>query len=190
MKISPLQFTQEISSTAHVFKVCTAYQPTSGRLEKGDNDTADTALNNISEQLHLKYRDFFNTCIADRLVSHWATDHAIELKPNSEPPYMRTYNMSPAELKVLDEYIKDVLVKEWICESQRSAGAPILFVPKKNDKLCLCVNYQDLNIITIKNQYSLFLISELLDCLDDSTVFLKINLKNAYHHIQIHEEDE
>ena len=79
MKISPLQFTQEISSTAHVFKVCTAYQPTSGRLEKGDNDTADTALNNISEQLHLKYRDFFNTCIADQLVSHRVTDHAIEL---------------------------------------------------------------------------------------------------------------
>ena len=66
----------------------------------------------------------------------------------------------------------------------------IFFISKKSSELHLCVDYQDLNIITIKNQYSLFLISELLDCLDDSTVFSKIDLKNIYHCIQIHEEDE
>ena len=66
----------------------------------------------------------------------------------------------------------------------------ILFVLKKSSELCLCVDYWDLNIITIKNWYSLSLISELLNCLDDSTVFSKINLKNAYHCIWIREEDE
>ena len=64
------------------------------------------------------------------LAFHQATDHAIELKPNSEPPYMRTYNMSSAELKVLDEYIKNALAKRWICESQSPADAQL--EPKKS----------------------------------------------------------
>ena len=78
-------------------------------------------------------------------------DHAIDLKPGTEPPYMRIYNMSPAELKALDDYIKDALAKGWIHESQSPTGTPILFVPKKSGELCLCVDYRGLNAITIKN---------------------------------------
>ena len=117
-------------------------------------------------------------------------DHAIDLKPGTEPLYMRIYNMSPAELKALDDYIKDALAKGWICESQSPAGAPILFVPKKSGKLRLCVDYHGLNAITIKNQYPLLLISELLDCLSSSVVFSKIDLRNAYHWIRICEGNE
>ena len=98
--------------------------------------------------------------------------------------------MSPAELKALDNYIEDALAKGWIRESQSTAGAPILFVPKKSGKLHLCVDYHGLNAITIKNQYPLPLISELLDCLSSSVVFSKIDLRNAYHWIRIREGDE
>jgi len=48
---------------------------------------------------------------AEQLPSHRETDHAIELKPGTEPPFMRMYNMSPAELKALDDYINDALAK-------------------------------------------------------------------------------
>ena len=103
---------------------------------------------------------------------------------------MRIYNMSPAELKALDDYIKEALAKGWICKSQSPAGAPILFVPKKSGKLRLCINYHGLNAITIKNRYPLPLISELLDRLNGSVVFSKIDLRNAYHQIRIREGDE
>ena len=98
---------------------------------------------------------------------------------------MHMYNMSLAELKALEEYLKDALAKEWICESKSPASAPILFALKKSSELCLCIDYQGLNTITIKNQYPLLLISELLDCLNSSVVFSKIDLRNTYHQIRI-----
>ncbi len=56
---------------------------------------------------------------------------------------------------------------------------------KKNNKLRLCVNYRDLNAITIKNRYSLFLIIKTLNRLNDLKYFIKLNLKNVYHRIRI-----
>src|SRR5207247_5983738 len=127
---------------------------------------------------------------ASRLTSHNATAHAIDLKPGTKPPFMRMYNMSPAELKALDDYINEALAKGWIQESQSPTGAPILFVPRKSGELRLCVDYRGLNAVTIKNRYSLPLINDLLDRLRGSTVFSKIDLRNAYHRIHIREGDE
>jgi len=103
---------------------------------------------------------------------------------------MHTYNMFLTELKTLNHYLNDILVKEWICEFQSSADALILFVSQKSEKLCLCVDYCELNIIIIKNCYFLSLISKLLDWLNSLTVFSKINLWNIYHKIHIHQNDE
>ena len=93
--------------------------------------------------------------------------------------------MSPAELKALEEYINDALAKGWIRESKSPTGAPIFFIPRKNGELRLYVDYRGLNAITIKNYYPLPLINEILDRLDGSMVFSKINLCNAYYRIRI-----
>ncbi len=61
---------------------------------------------------------------------------------------------------------------------------------KKNDELCLCVNYRDLNAITIKNRHSLFLIIKTLNRLNEFKCFIKLNLKNAYHRIRIKQDNE
>jgi len=58
-----------------------------------------------------------------------------------KPLFMRIYNLSPAELKALDEYINKALANEWIREFKSSAGASILFALKKNSELQLCVDY-------------------------------------------------
>ena len=100
------------------------------------------------------------------------------------------YNLSLAELRTLEEYINDALAKGLIRESKSPAGAPILFVPKKDGTLHLCVDYRGLNEMTVKNRHPLPLISELLDCLNGSKVFSKIDLKNAYYRIRIREGDE
>ena len=83
---------------------------------KIDDDAKTASLNNsltnMPEQLCLKYRDFFNVDKAKQQPSHQSTDHAIELRPGSKPPYMQTYNMSPAELKTLDKYLIKTLIKD------------------------------------------------------------------------------
>ncbi len=94
------------------------------------------------------------------------------------------------ELKALDEYLIKALIKDWIQEFKSSADISVLFTLRKNDELQFYVDYYALNVMMIKNHYSLSLINELLDQLDDSVIFLKIDLWNAYHHICIHEEDE
>ncbi len=66
----------------------------------------------------------------------------------------------------------------------------ILFIFKKNNSLHLCMNYQDLNKITVKNHHSLSLISETLDRLNKVKQFTKLNLKNVYHRFKIQHEDE
>jgi len=66
----------------------------------------------------------------------------------------------------------------------------ILFILKKNNNLHLCMNYQDLNKITVKNHHSLSLINETLDRLNKIKQFIKLNLKNVYHCLKIQREDE
>jgi len=74
--------------------------------------------------------------------------------------------------------------------SKSPAGSPILFVPKKDGSLRLCVDYRGLNKVTIKNRYPLPLISEILDRVVGAQYFSKIDLKEAYHRIRIQEGDE
>jgi hypothetical protein len=106
------------------------------------------------------------------------------------PPFRKIYYLLPAEQAALDEYITDALEKGIIRESISPAGVPVLFAPKKDGTLRLCVDYRGLNSITVKNRYPLPLINELLDRLNGATVFSKIDLKVAYYRIRIKEGDE
>ena len=94
------------------------------------------------------------------------------------------------KLKALDEYLIKALIKDWIQEFKSSANASVLFILRKSDELWFCIDYHALNVMMIKNCYSLSLINKLLDWLDNSVMFLKINLWNTYHHICICKEDE
>ena len=133
--------------------------------------------------------DVFSTEKAGLLPAHKASDHAIDLD-GKDPPYGPLYNLSNTELKVLREYLDDALAKGWIRHSVSPAGAPILFVPKKDGGLRLCVDYQGLNQVTIKNRHPLPLISKTLDRLSGAKVFSKLDLKDAYHRIRIRKGDE
>jgi hypothetical protein len=93
-------------------------------------------------------------------------------------------------LEVLKAYLEESLAKGFIRQSTSPAGAPILFVPKKDGTLRLCVDYRGLNAVTVKNRYPLPLIGEIMDRVNGATVFSKIDLKDAYHKIRIQEGDE
>ncbi len=81
-------------------------------------------------------------------------------------------------------------MKKWIQHFISSAEASVLFVSKNEESLCLCIDYRDLNKITVKNYHSLSLISETLNQLSEVKMFIKLDLKNAYHCIRIKKDNE
>ena len=91
---------------------------------------------------------------------------------------------------MLQEYIDLNLKLGRIRPSKSPAGAPILFVPKKDGGLRLCVDYRGLNRVSVKNRYPLPLISKILDRLSGTTYFSKIDVQDAYYRIRIKEGDK
>ena len=136
------------------------------------------------------YPDVFSDQNAKKLAPHCDIDLAIELQPGKEPPYRPIYPLSPQELAALKEFLEENLEKGFIRESKSPAGAPILFAPKKDGSLRLCVDYRGLNAITIKNRYPLPLITEIMDRVSGANYFSKIDLKDAYYRLRIKAGDE
>ena len=98
-------------------------------------------------------------------------EHAIKLKEDKQSSFKLIYSLRPVELETLKIYIKTILVNGFIWPSKSPVGASILFDGKLDRSLRLCVNYWDLNNITIKNQYLLSLIGKLLDWLGQARRF-------------------
>jgi hypothetical protein len=136
------------------------------------------------------YADVFLKENADKLPEHRSYDLAIELLPGKQPPFGPIYGLAAPELKVLREYIDENLAKGFIRPSKSPAGAPILFVKKKDGSLRLCVDYRGLNTVTKKNRLSLPLISEMLEQTKGSIIFTKIDLRGAYNLLRIKKGDE
>ena len=114
-------------------------------------------------------------------------EHTIKLEEGKQPRYGPIYSLDPVELKILKTYIEINLANGFIWFSKSPAGPPILFVWKLDDSPHLCVNYQGLNNLTIKNRYLLPVISESLDWLEQAKQFTQLNLTNAYHWMRIKE---
>lgn len=89
--------------------------------------------------------------------------HAMDLEPGKQTPYKPIYSLGLVELETLKTSIEGNLANGFIQPSKSPAGAPILFVQKPDRSLRLCLDYRGLNNLTIKNQYPLSLIDELLD---------------------------
>jgi hypothetical protein len=89
----------------------------------------------------------------------------------------------------LKAQLNELLDKEYIRPSSSPWGCPALFVKKKDQSLMLCVDYQPLNAVTIKNKYPLPRIDILFDQLTGARVFSKVDLRLSYHQIKIHPED-
>ena len=150
----------------------------------------------VSEEANIpvEYSDFsdvFSPDSAAELPEHTGfNDHPIDLVDGKQPPYGPIYSLGPMELETLKTYIETNLASGFIRPSQSPAGAPILFIRKKDGSLRLCVDYRGLNTLTIKNRYPLPLIGESLDRLGRAKRFTQLDLTNAYHRMRIREGDE
>ncbi|GBG83189.1 hypothetical protein CBR_g36805 [Chara braunii] len=114
----------------------------------------------------------------------------IEIEPGSRTPKGTVYRMSPRELEELHKQLDELLEKGWIRPSSSPFGAPVLFVPKKEGELRMCIDYRGLNAITVKNVEPLPRIDDLLDRVQGCKYFSKIDLKSGYHQIEVHPDDQ
>ena len=90
----------------------------------------------------------------------------------------------------MKRYVKAYLANGFIRPSKSLAAALVIFVKRPDGKLRLAVDYRELNKVTVKNRFSLPLITKMLDRLHLAKVFTKICLKNAYHQVRVKEGDE
>lgn len=128
-----------------------------------------------------EFLDIFDKQKADILPPHRPYDCPIELLPGSEITFGRIFPLSELEFKVLSQYINENLEKGFIWPSTSPAGTGIFFVEKKDHTLRPCIDYHELNKVTIKNRYPLPLVSELFQHFKTSTMFMKLDLQGAYN---------
>ncbi|GJU31870.1 putative reverse transcriptase domain-containing protein [Tanacetum coccineum] len=116
-------------------------------------------------------------------------EFGIELIPGAEPISKAPYRMAPVELKELKEQLQEMLENGFIRPSVSPWGAPVLFVKKKDGSMRLCIDYRELNRITIRNRYPLPRIDDLFDQLQGAKYFSKIDLRSGYHQLRVREQD-
>ena len=136
-----------------------------------------------------EFPDVFPDDISDLPLDR-EVEFTIDLIPGTEPISIPPYRMAPAELRELNAQLEELLSKRFIRPSISPWGAPVLFVKKKYGSLRLCIDYRQMNRVTIRNQYPLSRIDELFDQLQGSRVYSKIDLRSGYHQLRVQESDD
>ena len=116
-------------------------------------------------------------------------DFPIDLVLGTAPISLPPYRIAPVELKELKARLQELVDGGFIRPSISPWGAPMLFVKKKEGTWRLCIDYRQLNKVTIRNKYPLPRIDELFDQLQGTKVFSKIDLRSGYHQLRIRESD-
>nr|GFA81468.1 putative reverse transcriptase domain-containing protein [Tanacetum cinerariifolium] len=111
--------------------------------------------------------------------------HVLDAAPVARAPY----RLALSEMKELSGQLKELADKGFIRPSSSRCGAPVLFVKKKDGSFWMCIDYQELNKLTVKNHYLLPRIDDLFDQLQGSSVYSKIDLRSGYHQLRVREED-
>ncbi|GJW86143.1 putative reverse transcriptase domain-containing protein [Tanacetum coccineum] len=99
------------------------------------------------------------------------------------------YRLAPSEMKELSEQLQELSDKGFIRPSSSPWGAPVLFVKKKDGSFRMCIDYRELNKLTVKNRYPLPRIDDLFDQLQGSSIYSKIDLRSGYHQLRVREQD-
>lgn len=149
------------------------------RQQSSDADKYIKEFTSVFEQ-----KDF------DRLPPERPWDHAIELKPDSHPITSKIYPLSKSEQIELDTFIEEQLRTGRIRPSKSPIASPFFFVKKKDGALRPVQDYRKLNEMTIRNQYPLPLVSELMDKLKGAKYFTKLDVRWGFNNIRIKKGDE
>nr|GEV90758.1 putative reverse transcriptase domain-containing protein [Tanacetum cinerariifolium] len=113
----------------------------------------------------------------------------IDLIPGATPVARAPYRLAPSEMKELSKQLQELSDKGFIRPSSLPWETPVLFVKKKDGSFRMCIDYRELNKLTVKNRYPLPRIDDLFDQLQGSSVYSKIDLISGYHQLRVREQD-
>ncbi|GKB32753.1 putative reverse transcriptase domain-containing protein [Tanacetum coccineum] len=113
----------------------------------------------------------------------------IDLIPGATPVARVPYRLAPLEMQELSDQLQELANRGFIRPSTSPCGAPVLFVKKKDGSFRMCIDYRELNKLTIKNHYPLPRIDDLFDQLQGSSVYSKIDLRSGYHQLRVRDKD-
>ena len=138
----------------------------------------------------LKWRKVFGKVESERMPTRKVWDHAINLKEIFKPQKERIYLLSKNEREEVQNFVEDQLRKRYIRLSKSPQTSPVFFVGKKDGNKRMVIDYRNLNDQTVKNNYPLLLITDLIDNMRSKRVFTKIDLWWGFNNIRIKEGDE
>ncbi|GJT66274.1 putative reverse transcriptase domain-containing protein [Tanacetum coccineum] len=113
----------------------------------------------------------------------------IDLIPGATPVARAPYRLAPSEMQELSNQLQELEDQGFIRPSTSPWGAPVLFVKKKDGSFRMCIDYRELNKLTVKNRYPLPRIDDLFDQLQGSSIYSKIDLRSGYHQLRVRDED-
>ncbi|GJW49707.1 putative reverse transcriptase domain-containing protein [Tanacetum coccineum] len=113
----------------------------------------------------------------------------IDLIPGAAPVARAPYRLAPLEMQELSDQLQELADRGFIRPSTSPWGAPVLFVKKKDGSFRMCIDYRELNKLTVKNRYPLPRIDDLFDQLQGSSTYSKIDLRSGYHQLRVRDED-
>ncbi|KAJ3494703.1 hypothetical protein NLJ89_g10750 [Agrocybe chaxingu] len=143
-----------------------------------------------SDRYIKEFKSVFAQKEFDQLPPKRPWDHAIELKPDAQPITSKIYPLSKSEQEELDKFLEEHLKSGRIRPSKSPIASPFFFVKKKDGSLRPVQDYRKLNAMTIRNQYPLPLVSELMDKLNGSKYFTKLDVRWGFNNIRIKDGDE
>ena len=135
-----------------------------------------------------EFSDVFSNELPGDLIDR-EIEFTIDVVLGTQPISKTPYRMSTSELKELKTQLQELLDKKFIRPSTSPWSAPVWFVKKKDGSLRLCIDYRELNKVTVKNKYPLPRIDELFDQLQGVQVFSKNDLRSRYHQLKVKTED-
>jgi len=146
-----------------------------GREEEIEED--HRKIEEMVPRKFLKWRKVFGKIESERMPTRKVWDHAIDLKETFKPRKGRIYPLSKNERKEVQNFVEDQLRKGYIRPSKSPQTSPVFFVGKKDGNKRMVIDYHNLNDQTIKNNYLLPLIIELIDNMGSKKVFTKMDLR-------------
>nr|GEX37244.1 putative reverse transcriptase domain-containing protein [Tanacetum cinerariifolium] len=133
------------------------------------------------KEVHVPYKNKTLVVKSDGLPPPRQVEFKIELIPGAKTVARAPYRLAPSKLKELSDQLKEFSKKGFIRLSYSPWGALVLFVKKKGRSFRMCIDYRELNKLTVKNRYPLSRIDDLFDQLQGSSVYSKIDLRSSYH---------
>ncbi|XP_042012104.1 uncharacterized protein LOC121760512 [Salvia splendens] len=170
-----------LQATTLIRKGCSAYIVYQNEEHKKKMEIGDV---NVVREFPDVFPDVLPGLPPDRQL-----EFNIDLEPGSAPISKAPYRMAAKELGELKIQLQELMDLGFIRPSTSPWGAPVLFVKKKDGSLRMCIDYRELNKLTLKNKYPLPRIDDLFDQLKDARVFSKMDLRSGYHQLRIRPED-